>query len=145
MTSDRDHVVELMIRYGVALDRRDWSMFRACFTPDIVAVYEGFGTYEGHDALEGFVRPSVEPLDATQHLFANFLVQLDGDGASFQCYVQAQHVKQDLPGGHLFTIGGPYDNHAVRTPDGWKMDRFKFWVTWTGGNPDVLHHVEMEL
>jgi hypothetical protein len=143
-STPRDDVVELMVRYGVAIDRKDWAGFRACFTPDVEAVYEGFGTYHGHDELEGFVRPAVTSLDATQHLFSNFLVQLDGDSAQFQCYVQATHVKLATPGGNRFTVGGPYDNHAVLTPEGWKMDRFRFWATWTDGNDAVLHHVDMD-
>jgi hypothetical protein len=144
MISDRDQVIEMMVSYGAAIDRRDWTLFRRCFTHDVLAVYEGFGEFTGYDAVEEFVRPSVEPLDATQHMLTNFLVKLDGDAATFQCYVQAQHIRQDASGGHLFTVGGPYDNGAIRTPDGWRMDRFRFTATWTAGNPDVLHHVEMD-
>jgi hypothetical protein len=142
--SERDDVVELMVRYGAGIDRKDWALFRRCFTTDVHAVYEGFGEFHGYEALEAFVRPSVEPLDATQHLLTNFLVQLDGDKATFQCYVQAQHIRNAAAGGHFFTIGGPYDNRALRTAEGWRMDRFHFKVAWTSGNPAVLHHVEMD-
>lgn len=142
--SDRDDVVELMVRYGAGIDRKDWELFRRCFTPGIHAVYEGFGEFHGYEALEEFVRPSVEPLDATQHTLTNFLVQLSGDTAEFQCYVIANHVRKDAAEGHLFTVGGPYDNRAVRTDDGWRIDRFRFWASWTSGNPAVLHHVEMD-
>ena len=138
--SDRDDVVELMVRYGAGIDRKDWELFRSCFTPGIHADYVGFGVFEGYEALEGFVRPSVEPLDATQHTLTNFLVQLDGDTATFQCSVIAVHARD----GGVFTIGGPYDNRAVRTPDGWQMDRFRFWATWTTGDESVMHHVQMD-
>jgi hypothetical protein len=141
---DRDDVVELMVRYGLGIDRKDWALFEGCFTPDVHAVYEGFGDFRGYDALEGFVRPSVEALDATQHTLTNFLVQLDGDVATFQCSVIATHVRRGTAGGDVFTVGGPYDNRAVRTPDGWRIDRFHFHATWTSGNEAVLHHVAMD-
>jgi hypothetical protein len=144
VSNPRDDVVELMVRYGAAIDRKDWGLFERCFTPDVVAVYEGFGNYHGYSEIEGFVRPAVEPLDATQHLLSNFLVQLEGAAATFQCYVQATHIRRSAAGGPRFTVGGPYDNHAVLTGDGWKMDRFRFWATWTDGNPEVLHHVAMD-
>ncbi len=142
--SDRDDVVETMIRYGVTIDRKDWDGLAGCFTDDCVADYQGWGEFRGGHEVSDFCRTGVESLDATQHLFGNFLVQLDGDAASFQCYVQAQHYLADAAGGPVFTVGGYYDNAARRTSDGWRISRFMFRATWTTGNPGVLAHQDMD-
>jgi 3-phenylpropionate/cinnamic acid dioxygenase small subunit len=142
--SDRDDVVEIMTRYGVMIDRRDWDGLAACFTDDCVADYQGWGEFHGGREVSDFCRTSVDPLDATQHLFGNFLVELDGDGASVQYYVQAQHFRASAPGGATFTVGGHYDNTARRTREGWRISSFVFRATWTAGNPDVLGHQQMD-
>ncbi|MGV8910389.1 MAG: nuclear transport factor 2 family protein [Propionicimonas sp.] len=70
---DHQSIVDVVIRYCVAVDRRDWVMFESCFAPsvrrdsgeltrqDFVAVVEG--------ALPGF--------RSTQHLSSNHVVTFD--------------------------------------------------------------------
>jgi hypothetical protein len=144
VASERDELVELMVSYAAAIDRKDWGLFERCFTADVVALYEGFGEYNGYGPLERYTRSAVEPLDATQHLLTNFQVDLGDGTASFRCYVYAQHVRRAATGGELFTVGGQYENHAVLTEDGWRMDRFHFWPIWTSGNLEVVRHIEMD-
>ena len=142
--SDRDDVIETMILYGVTIDRKDWAGLAACFTDDCVAEYQGWGKFRGGREVANFCRHGVVDLDATQHLFGNFLVQLSGDEASCQFYVQAQHYLASAPGGPVFTVGGYYDNAARRTSAGWRISRFMFLATWTTGNPEVLAHQDMD-
>jgi hypothetical protein len=142
--SDRDGVTECMIRYGRACDMRDYALLATCFTDDAVIRYtRSFADeIQGREALGTYLAHALTTLDATQHLFGNFEVSVDGDAAHFTCYVQAQHVKLAAPGGHLFTVGGRYANDAVRGDDGlWRMTLLDFEPTWTGGNPEVLGHV----
>jgi hypothetical protein len=145
--SDRDGVVECMVRYGRACDSRDYTVLETCFTEDAVIRYSAsFGEeIPSRAALGEYLAHALTPLDATQHLFGNFEVDADGDTARFRCYVQAQHVRLDAPGGHLFTVGGRYVNDAVRGDDGlWRMTLLTFEPTWTSGNEDVLAHVMPE-
>jgi hypothetical protein len=142
--SDRDGVIESMVRYGRACDTRDYALLATCFTDDAVIRYTRSFADElhGRAALATYLSHALTALDATQHLFGNFEVACDGDEAHFSCYVQAQHVLLGAPGGHLFTVGGRYENDAVRGGDGlWRMALLDFEPTWTGGNPDVLGHV----
>lgn len=143
-TGDRDGIVEAMHRYGRACDTKDWSLLATCFTEDAVIRYSAtFGDeIPSRDALRDYLVHALTPLDATQHLFGNFEVERDGDTGTFRCYVQAQHVRLAAPGGHLFTVGGRYLNHATRGADGlWRMTLLEFDPIWTGGNPGVLAHV----
>jgi hypothetical protein len=142
--SDRDGVIECMVRYGRACDMRDYSLLATCFTEAAVIRYTRSFSDEihGRAALETYLGHALTTLDATQHLFGNFEVEANSDEGRFRCYVQAQHVRLDAEGGHLFTVGGRYHNDVVRGEDGlWRMTVLDFEPTWTGGNPDVLGHV----
>ncbi len=140
---DRGNVIEAMVRYGRAIDTREYGLLESCFTEDAVIRYSSSFADEirGRAALESYLLDTVTTLEATQHLFGNFEVEVTGDQARFRCYVQAQHVRLGTPGGHLFTVGGRYENTAVRGSDGrWRMTLLEFEPTWTGGNPAVLDH-----
>ena len=142
--NDWTGVTESMARYGRAIDTRNYALFSTCFTEDAVIRYSrSFADdIHGPGALADYLDHAVGPLTATQHLFGNFEVEIDGPNASFRCYVQAQHVLLGTPGGHLFTVGGRYANTAMRGNDGlWRMTLLDFEPTWTGGNHDVLGHV----
>jgi SnoaL-like domain len=142
--SDRGGVIECMVRYGRACDTRDYALLETCFTEDAVIRYtRSFADdIHGRAALVAYLTHALTVLDATQHLFGNFEVSVEGDTGRFRCYVQAQHVRLAAPGGHLFTVGGRYENDVVRGDDGlWRMTLLDFEPTWTGGNPHVLDHV----
>src|SRR5919205_11961 len=108
MSSDRDEIFDLAVRYATALDNRDWELLRTCFLPDAVGIYEGIGEVSSYEEIEQICRRALEPLDASQHILSNFVVDIQGDEADFTCYLQAQHVKNDAPGGPNFIIAGTY-------------------------------------
>lgn len=132
-------IVEVTHRYCAALDGHDWEALGRCFTPDAVAVFGGVpGEHHGLDAIKAVCRASLEPLDASQHLVANHLVELTGDTATSRCYVRAQHCRWGLPEGTNFMVAGTYEDAWRRTADGWRINRRVLAVTWTDGNPTVL-------
>ena len=53
-TSKQD-IAEVLVRYATGIDRRDWDLFRSCFTADCVAEYEDIGTWESADAITDFM------------------------------------------------------------------------------------------
>lgn len=137
LLDDRD-VVRLCHRYAAALDDRDWDRLRTCFLPDAVAVYDGIGECAGYEAIEQLCRSALLPLSRTQHLIGNVVVDVDGDGATSSCYLQAQHVREGTPGGDTYVIAGRYTDRVVRTPDGWRLAHRRLETWWTGGNPAVV-------
>ena len=140
MLLDEREITQLVHRYGTALDDRDWALLRSCFTDDAVTVYEGpvGGEFTGYEAIEQVCRGALEPLDKSQHMIGNVTVELDGDTATAQCYLYAQHVRTGAPGGDLCMLGGRYTDRLARTRDGWRFTRRRLETWWIDGNPAVL-------
>jgi 3-phenylpropionate/cinnamic acid dioxygenase small subunit len=139
--TDREQIFDLAVRYATALDSRDWSLLRTCFLPDVVGIYEGLGEVHGYEAIEDLCRRALEPLDRSQHILSNFVVDVHGDEADFSCYLHAQHVLHAADGGGLFVIAGQYTDLHRRTDDGWKIARRRLATWWVDGNPAVIAHI----
>ena len=135
---DRQAIVDVCINYALALDSRDWARLRSCFTETAVADYGGLGSSDGYEAIEQTCRAAVEPLTASQHLLGNHLVAVAGDSATGTSYFQAQHVREGLVGGEHYVVAGRYEDHFVRTPEGWRIAHRTLAVMWTAGNPAIL-------
>ena len=76
------------------------------------------------------IRQAVSPFESTQHLISNHVIDIDGDSATCVCYLQAQHFRQDDTGAHAVLIGGYYANRLIRTPAGWRINKYKVVKTW---------------
>ncbi|MCK9895191.1 nuclear transport factor 2 family protein [Frankia sp. AgB32] len=48
---DRDEIADVLLRYTVGIDRRDWKLFRTCFTDHCTIDYGDFGAWQGADAF----------------------------------------------------------------------------------------------
>ena len=135
---DERDITRLCYRYGSAIDDRDWAALRTCFTEDAVTEYEGLGEFAGYDAIEKACQGAVNPLDRSQHVIGNVVVEVEGDTATAQCYLHAQHAKAGTPGGDLYVIAGRYTDSLVRTPDGLRFTRRRLETWWTEGNPAIV-------
>lgn len=131
---DRMEIIDTMNRYATSVDTRDWDLFLTCYTDEMIAdmVSVGFEkpmTLPATDFL-AIIRQAVSPFDSTQHLISNHVIDIDGDGATCVCYLQAQHFSQDDTGPHSLLIGGYYSNSLIRTKAGWRIDKYKVVKTW---------------
>ena len=135
---DRADIGDVLCRYCAALDDRDWDALAGVFTPDAVAHYGALGSPRGVPAIAGLVSATIGSLDATQHLVGNVTVAVDGDAATADCYLLAQHVRDGTPGGDTYLLGGSYHDELVRTPEGWRIAQRTLRRMWTTGNRDVV-------
>ena len=134
---DKQEIADLCARYTFALDQLDWPALRGCFTDEPVFVHPG-GRIEGIDRIIERARGALEPLDASQHLLGNILIEVDGHDAASICYFQAQHVRAGTPGGATYLIAGSYADHLVRTTQGWRIaERVQIYL-WRDGNRAVV-------
>jgi hypothetical protein len=91
---DRQAAIDTVIRLVTSIDRRDWSAARVCLSERVALDYS---LLNGTPAMQVDADDVVEQLrklfsgfQSTQHSLTNFLVTLNGDEASVECYVRAQ-------------------------------------------------------
>jgi len=133
---DEREIVAVTLRYGWALDDRDYERLREVFLPEATA--DVAEPCDGVDAIIERVRRALDPLDASQHVITNHHVVVDGDQATCRSQLVAQHVRKAAEGGHTYLVGGVYTDRLERTPAGWRIRRRDLTITWTDGNRRVV-------
>lgn len=133
--ADRAEIVDVTVRYALALDTKDFDGLDDVFTPDARA--DLLEDLEGREAIKARIRRAIEPLDRTQHLVGNHFVVVDGDRATCSSYLQSQHVRRAAEGGPNFIVAGRYEDRLIRTSNGWRIEFRRLSVWWTEGNAGV--------
>ncbi|NPC55927.1 nuclear transport factor 2 family protein [Caenimonas soli] len=136
---DRAAITDLMVRFAVSIDTRDWARFRSCFADRVEFDYPatiGAVTLAADSLLE--ISPQFfGQLDATQHLSANHLMEIDGDRAVCLSTLHAQHYLAGCPGGSVQRQIGYYRTMLERLGN-WRIVRSEQKVHWNEGNEEVF-------
>lgn len=120
----RQDVADVLVRYATGIDRRDWALFRTCFTVDCVADYGSIGVWHGADAITEWMEQSHAECGHTMHRITNQAFSPSGDGVAARSYVDAIVMAADNQTGSRAT--GYYDDELVLTDEGWKIARRRF-------------------
>ncbi|GFG74517.1 nuclear transport factor 2 family protein [Mycobacterium botniense] len=121
MEDDRAHIATVLIRYATGIDRRDWPLFRSCWTAEIDADYDTIGHFSTADEITGAMKKIHTNMGPTYHRMSNFVIAADGDQATVRSYVHAVlMVTADDPNNWVDAIGH-YDDVLVRTAEGWRI------------------------
>ena len=70
---------------------------------------------------------------ATHHAITGHVIAIDGDRATIHAHVRAEHwLPSELTDGgpNCWLVVGFYDNEAVRTASGWRLDHVKLTATY---------------
>jgi 3-phenylpropionate/cinnamic acid dioxygenase small subunit len=128
----RQDVADVLVRYATGIDRRDWALFRSCFTDDCDADYGDIGVWRGADAITGWMEQSHQRCGHTLHRITNQVITPNGDGVAARSYVDAIVMAADNGSGARAV--GYYDDEFVNTGDGWKIAgrRFTLVLVQTG-------------
>jgi hypothetical protein len=121
--ADRLEILELVHRYGTAIDRLDMNLLDGVFVPGARIEYRvrGGGVLAFPDAKEWIAR-ALASYEATHHVMSNSTVELAGDAARATTYVTATHVQVKLDGERSsYVLGGIYHDRLERTPSGWRI------------------------
>jgi len=133
---DRDELVELMSRYAVIADTRDWvELPRAVLCDEFTCDFSSLGIPAATLTRDEWCQGSKQLFaawTATHHAITNHRIAIDGDRATIKAHVRAEHwappeVAGDGPS--CWLVVGFYDDVAVRTPDGWRLTTLKLTVT----------------
>lgn len=131
--TDRLDLIELVNRYGKAVDQCDWPAFERIFAADAEADYSsvvartrsdrstvpGDAVVHGRDAIVDWLRAARVNGEALMHFMTNHIVEeLDGDRARTWHYV---HERQGAY--------GSYEIEAVRADDAWRIRKLVLDLT----------------
>ena len=117
--TDREEIVELTVRYATAIDSLQYSLLAQVFTDDAQVDYGEVGQWTGGTAVAAFMDAVHTGAKHTMHRMTNQAVIIDGDTATVRTYVDALIL---FDGGGANPVGY-YDDHVVRTGDGWRIAR----------------------
>jgi 3-phenylpropionate/cinnamic acid dioxygenase small subunit len=121
---EQQRITEVLTRYATGIDRRDWELFRSCFTADVHADYGAVGSWESLDAITAFMTTVHADMGHTLHRLSNMAIEVDGDAASARTYFDAFLVLGD--GKTVVNAIGFYDDDLVRSMDGWRIAGRRF-------------------
>lgn len=138
-TADKLEITELVNRLFIYTDARNWAGLQTeVFTETVRFDMVSMGSGQPRDT------PSLEiceqweqglrDLDGIHHQGGHYLITLRGDEADMFAYAVATHFKAAATRGQTRTFTGSYDLRAVRTPQGWRLDAFKYNLKFADGN-----------
>jgi len=120
--ADRSEIIQLLHRYALAIDTPDWSLLPSVFTPDARVDFGSVDQYvefessaQGLDAIRSWFETALAPFPDVLHFMTNHIVDIDGDQATTYTLMHVLNM----------SMGGIYRGHAIRTPEGWRIDRFQ--------------------
>lgn len=122
---DERSIAALLIAYGCAIDQRDWTKLRNCFSDDCECDYGSFGKWRGPAAITQYMKQAHADLGATMHRITNIEIAMRDGHAEARSYVDALLLPVS-DGGPIHQAVGYYDDRLVRTSNGWCIARRLF-------------------
>jgi 3-phenylpropionate/cinnamic acid dioxygenase small subunit len=117
-----DEVEDVLVRYATGIDRRDWTLFRSCFTEDCEADYGDIGVWHGAHAITAWMEHAHAACGYSLHRITNIVVSRGGGrGVTTRSYVDALVMDPDNQIGSRAV--GFYDDELMPTDGGWKIAR----------------------
>jgi SnoaL-like domain len=116
---------DVLVRYASGIDRRDWALFRTCFTPDCVVDYGEIGVWNGVDEITSFMVETHARCGHTLHRITNIALESGEDGLLARSYVDAMIMGPDNRAG--VRAVGYYEDELVHSKRaGWQISRRTF-------------------
>lgn len=139
--TDREQIIDTVVRLFVATDERDWKGVERCFSDMVRFDMSSLGGGESQDLTPATIiagwREGLEPIEKIHHQVGNFRVEKGRDEADVSCYGIAMHYREVENGRNVRTFVGSYDIHLVREGDDWHIDGFRFNLKFIDGNREL--------
>jgi hypothetical protein len=137
-STDRDprqDVAEVLVRYATGIDRRDWELFRTCFTDDCQADYGAIGVWHDADSFTAWMDQAHLRAGVSLHRVTNQDVTPHADGATARCYLDAIVMSADDRTA-VRTVGY-CDDELVRAEGSWKIARRRYTMVLCRTEPNT--------
>lgn len=132
-----EEIRNLLGRYAVAVDQRDFDTVGACFAEDATASYSGLELPPGRDAIVEHIR-GVTRTRATQHFLLPMTIEVHNDRATTLTYGLAVLVQESDGGTRSVARGLRYADELRRGAAGWEITRRHHTADWTWDLPIML-------
>ncbi|MBK7729453.1 MAG: nuclear transport factor 2 family protein [Gammaproteobacteria bacterium] len=134
---DAQQITQLLLKYPVALDSRDFDLLESLFTADARIDIPVAGSFDPR-GYRHMLEQGQGRLDATQHFVGQPLLHIDGERAAARSYLYAQHVVNALAPNGTLLIGAWYNDELRRVGGRWLISSRTGNSVWWSGNPAVL-------
>jgi hypothetical protein len=139
----RSEIVELTSRFCAWVDARDWDGVESLFANPVRVDYTSLNggepeTLEPRQLVAGW-QDMLSRLDATQHLIAGHVVEVDGAHATCAASIQGTHRLDAATA--PWTVGGRYDFELRHTDGAWRISGLTLTVQWTSGSRQIMQPV----
>lgn len=121
--ADKLEISELIARYPLVVDGRDFDRLDELFTPDARIDFSAFGgPCDTPAGIKAFLQESLGLFARTQHMMGLPSITLDGDSARARTSCTNPMVLDNADGTtSVWLIGLWYDDEFTRTTDGWRF------------------------
>lgn len=116
---DKIEIMDVINRYGAAIDQGDWDRLKSCFTPQSV-VKLGARLLRGPDEIASYIAQACEGRAWQQHHLGSHQVFIEGNQAVATCSLYATIIPAN-PDEPIATTIGTYFDKLRQTEDGWKI------------------------
>lgn len=133
-TADRLDIIDVINNYGLAVDNKDYDLFRSLFFDDVEArlVFDPsfFGGEEiiinGLDKWVSYIKESGALFKTSQHLIANSLISYDGELVKVRSNLNSRgYYKEER--GRSVSLWGYYETYMEKDKDVWKITKHIFF------------------
>ncbi|GGH26931.1 hypothetical protein GCM10007423_12280 [Dyadobacter endophyticus] len=143
-TIDKLAVVDTLYRFAAGLDQRNNELLASAFAADAVSDFGPAGkkagfeypVLQGRDTIVAALTSSLGQVDTT-HSVSNPRVHIDGQKATLDALVEAQHVPSNDPSRH-YLMKNRYDVELIKEREVWVIQRVTIDNVWRSGDPAVL-------
>ncbi len=133
-SADRLAIQDVLFSHSRGLDRLDADLLKSCYWPDAEVDY---GAYKGsaHQFAEFVVVALRDKYALTRHCLGNSLIQLGGEQAVVESYVDAAHLSLDRSESMAFA--GRYLDRLERRDKVWKLAHRRVVMDWHGSQSAI--------
>jgi hypothetical protein len=125
--TDQNEIHRLVIKSCLFVDLKQMQRMAGEVFAENARLDFGMAVFNGRDAINAFYTGYEGNLLGSCHVLSNVFIEVSGDTARATSYCQAwhwhtQHSPQtELLPTDILVIGG-YQDHMIRTADGWRID-----------------------
>ncbi|TQR86572.1 nuclear transport factor 2 family protein [Mycobacterium hodleri] len=120
---DEREIHRALSRFARIADAKLFDDLGEVFADDVTFDYGAGENQQGIAQLRQLLRGHLERCGGTQHLIGSIIVDVDGDRAVSQAYVQARHQRAGDFVGPVFDTNGEYTDRWEKRTAGWRIVR----------------------